>query len=620
MLVEPDTSAPDSFFTIPEHPEPLPPRPPTPSASTPHSYFYAHEPDMSQDDSTPTELRYTATLEPQVAFPCAYGYHDAHLYQDWYVPAAVLTGTLSDSANNVNTAPFSCQGPAYIRLYPTAHLNALRCDAITADFQVPTLSARRNSARDATPSSLPELVSLSSSANSTTVTLRPSPRQRLDTAKDEHRVDGQDQAVQDKLLPPASLLFTMDHGGGDSGSESEAEDEWNRVVNSPEDQLLTTPEPEEEPAHHTDTSTLERYRELVVRYRGFYDTTSPEAAIAIADCIDNFYPAHHPSLHGFPPLSPRYSALDQLDYKILTDALQPPTSSHHSLDIISPVPIPHSHSLPIAAFQTACERILEDPGTRDEDKRDELDRLYDDLEAGRLQHGHLEPEHEDNSPTKRGRLELELEEPQDKSNGHEHGHEHNDEEHRSSKRARRDDEHDEHHKPRDKHCEPHNGPVEPESLLDPQHDENMSRVPLVSYDEVWDARASCLASTSAFEPLPPLLLSFYTVPVDSDVPDDVSDDHDDRNTSPFEHPLDIVDFPLPLSPEHTTPRPVTPSTPATTPEPPSLTPAQQREYEQLFGDGALRDFVECILLDAMQDATNDLCEFFREEFEVFQAH
>ncbi|KAI0684983.1 hypothetical protein C8T65DRAFT_748347 [Cerioporus squamosus] len=544
---------------------------------------------MSQDDSTPTELRYTATLKPQVAFPCAYGYHDAHLYQDWYVPAAVLTGTLSDSANNVNTAPFSCQGPAYIRLYPTAHLNELRGDAIAVDFQVPTLSARRDSARDATPSSLSDLISLSSSTNSTTATPPPSLRPLLNTTEHEYRIDSQDPAVQDEQLPTASILFTMDGGGGDSGSESEVEDEWNRVVNSPSYQ--TTPEPEEEPIHDTDTPTLERYRELVTRYPGFYDTTSPR----------------------LPSPSPT------LDYKVLTDALQPPTSSHDSLDIISPVPIPHSHSLPIAAFQTACERILEDPGTRDEDKRDELDRLYDDLEAGRLQHGHLEPEHEDNSPTKRGRLELELEEPQDKSNGHEHGHEHNDEEHRSSKRARRDDEHDEHHKPRDKHCEPHNGPVEPESLLDPQHDENMSRVPLVSYDEVWDACASCLASTSAFEPLPPLLLSFYTVPVDLDVPDDVSDDHDDRNTSPFEHPLDIVDFPLPLSPEHTTPRPVTPSTPATTPKPPSLTPAQQREYERLFGDGALRDFVECILLDAMQDATNNLCEFFREEFEVFQA-
>ncbi|RPD52078.1 hypothetical protein L227DRAFT_618116, partial [Lentinus tigrinus ALCF2SS1-6] len=336
LLVEPDNPhSPGHSFTALENSALL-----ASSESSPHLSLLARTPTMSQDDSAPTELRYTASIEPQVAFPCYFGTHDGYAYQDWYVPAVVLTGTASPSLRDSPLVPFSCQGPAYARIYPTPYLNELRRDAIAADFEIPTAGATHTIPGSLSQSSLPDLVYPSSTPTSsisstpplislpTLDTLTP-----LDTTRDSSGTTCSNIYVDDAL--PASLLFAAGHDGEGDGSGSEAEEEWERVVNTPTmtpeptsptvpplatiprfsspPALLTLPTTSPKPitsiiappATSLQLSTLPAlsthgyYRELVSRYPRFYDNLDPEPAVVIHDCIKTLYPEHHPSLYGY---------------------------------------------------------------------------------------------------------------------------------------------------------------------------------------------------------------------------------------------------------------------------------------------------------------------------------
>ncbi|TFK79465.1 hypothetical protein K466DRAFT_606130 [Polyporus arcularius HHB13444] len=560
---------------------------------------------MSQADAVPTEFHYTATIEPQIAFPCSYGEHDGHPYQDWYVPAVLLTGTLLDSSRDPGPLPFSSQGPAYIRIYPTAHLNKLRHDAIAADFRVPTPSAKHVAPRDATPFFIPNLELPTSPSYSPLST--PSPTWREVHGSTTHREDTPSDCAHETdctncdQLPPASLLFATARDEEGSGSNSDAEDEWDRVVNSPEYRLLTASSCSNDEHNAIHERIRARYDGLVSRHPGFYDNISPDSAVTIADCIDRFYPDDHPSRHGFPPSSSNLSPLASLPAR---PSLPSPTMHYSTLShtlprlvpppspplILAPIPISLYDASPILIFQDACERVLDNSATGNNPeyeldepllKSEDLDRLYDDLEAGRCTSGdHTPVEH---IPMKRNHLEIEQErwqEHQDDSIGQP-----------SVKRSRRDLE----------RMEPHvkNEPDRPS-------DAHAMQVPLLSHDASANDHSLCLPPTATFHPLPPLLLSFYTAPADTNISEDDYDYKQHSHSPSTTHSPSVS-------------RSTTPSTPATTPEPVRLNQQQQDEYDRLFQGGAVRDFVERVLLDAMQDATDDMCEFFQDEFEIFRS-
>ncbi|TBU21358.1 hypothetical protein BD311DRAFT_812384 [Dichomitus squalens] len=54
-----------------------------------------------------------------------------------------------------------------------------------------------------------------------------------------------------------------------------------------------------------------------------------------------------------------------------------------------------------------------------------------------------------------------------------------------------------------------------------------------------------------------------------------------------------------------------------TPSPSPLAAVRRERYEDLFVGGEVQQFVEGVLLESMRDCAAELCEYFREEFEVF---
>ncbi|RPD69680.1 hypothetical protein L226DRAFT_575344 [Lentinus tigrinus ALCF2SS1-7] len=458
LLVEPDNPhSPGHSFTALENSALL-----ASSESSPHLSLIARTPTMSQDDSAPTELRYTASIEPQVAFPCYFGTHDGYAYQDWYVPAVVLTGTASPSLRDSPLVPFSCQGPAYVRIYPTPYLNELRRDAIAADFEIPTASATHSISSSLTPSSLPDLV-----------------------------------------YPPSAPTSSISS---------------------------TPPLASSTPILH-------------------YDTAADDFSSTVSA-----------------PDEPRFNV--------------PAT-------IIAPIPVPANDLSTLRSFQAECERVLVGQYEHEDSTRGDggLKRHHDELEDG-----HVGP---------------------------------------PRKHVKNDVDHVE-HDPFDDVLDRLEAQTDGIEYI--QHVTPSLPYPSFCAQDIAHERARDLLGLpraynfeqTVIDPLPPLLLSFYTAPTATSIPQstrlsDDDDDDDDVVVSTQPSPIfDIADFPLPLSPEHTTPRPVTPATtPSSSPDIDPFEAAQRREYERLFDDGEVREFVENVLLEAMQDATSELCEFFREEFAVF---